>query len=140
MDKLILTSLREDDAVAELCAGRVWRRGMLGRDDVPADPEKPFMQYGWDAVAAWSELQDTARGLATATLRLYAYDVETSFERIRQMLDRSRDTLLGLIGQVDPTTGSQVTGFEWTGTSGDQHDQVRRCNVKVATYRVTGRM
>jgi hypothetical protein len=134
IDTLVFPALK----VASL-GDRVWQRGSLGLNGVPAEPQYPYAMYGDDAEVPYRSVQETAPGVAARSLRVFVYDEPGSFVQIKQIHAEIRDALLGLVGATDDE-GHVLTGMVWMGNGADAYDQVRRCNVKAATYRLTARV
>jgi hypothetical protein len=134
MEALFFQAIAAADTDA---ADRVYGRGMLGRDGVTAEPDRPYIQVGWDPITPTPGFRDEP-GLARSGFTVMVYDEPTSFSRIKEIHRIVRDTVLALVGTRDER-GVQCTGVEWTGQGGEAYDPVSRCNVIPATYRITAR-
>jgi hypothetical protein len=124
------TVLNDDLGVGQ----RVYPSGSLGIDPIPADPPRPYIQWGFGAEIDYREVRETGRTVRR-TLSVWVYDERGSYLRIQNIHDRLRYTLEGLTGQVSPS-GVQCTECSRTNLGGDLTDNVRNLGVKLGTYRL----
>lgn len=117
-------------------SGRVYAFSTLGRDGVPADPDKPYLMHKEINTVPYQEVRETSRARAKV-IQIFAYDHTGSYDRIDSILDAVRDTILGLEGQRSPLTEALCMRVSEDSTSGDLKDDTTGLNVKFSIYRFT---
>lgn len=115
---------------------RVYQRGSLGKSDIPAIPDFPFVLIGENPSTVNQEVRQTTNSENRFFL-IYCYDEHgSSYLRIEQILRIVRDTLLGIVTQVSPS-GARCTDVVWQGFSADSKDPEYEANMRFATFKIT---
>lgn len=117
---------------------RVWARGQLGKNGVPASPPVPYVMYGMGQVLP-GPAKDSSPDTSTCPVSVLVYDQPGSFVRIKNIHKVIRHTLVALVGQQGPEE-TQLTGCDWLGEGDDLYDQVTDRNVKQANFRIAAQM
>lgn len=140
MRSLVYKSLTELVTLEDISVGltaRIWPSGALGIADIPAEPERPYIQYGFDAHVPYTEVREGG-GPSRHLLRIWYYDDRGDFTRIDEIHKQVRQTIEGLTGQVSPS-GSRCTDSMFLTLGGDVTDNFRSLSVKQATFRLVAR-
>lgn len=113
---------------------RVYPRGSLGVGGIPAKPEFPYVQYGEGDGTQVRDVRDTNFTVVTF-YDIFAYDQLGSYDRIKQIHELIRQTVLELVGQVQDD-GVRCTDISLSGYSRDGVDTVTPQLTKSGSYRV----
>jgi hypothetical protein len=125
------------DDISEGLTTRVWPQWALGIEDIPSDPDKPYIQYGFDAHVPFPVVRETG-GAQRHLLRLFYYDYRGDYTRIDDIHHLIKPTIEGLVGQISPS-GVRCTDAQFLTLGGDLTDNVRGLSVKQATFRLVAR-
>lgn len=136
MPELVYSHLSSDTVLASVVQDRIYAAGTLGVDNIPAEPDYPYVMLNWGEAPQYRVVRETSRVLAHS-LRVYVYDTRGSFVRINNIHRMIRDTVEGLGGQVSPS-GRRCTAAEFATLGGEDTIAERNENVRVATYTITG--
>jgi hypothetical protein len=131
---LIFTAIKA--AVGDICGDRVYPSGTLGIGKNPASPEQPYVQYIELPSVAHLEVRRTSRAV-DRTFQVWAYDKRGSYARIDNILSLVRETILGLITEVDQESGARCIEVVWEGESQDLHDDEHDENAKYSLFKLT---
>jgi hypothetical protein len=134
MRQLIYQQLSANAALTELIGDRLYPIGSLGVSPIPAEPLRPYVQWGFDPAIPYRATKDTTRSMRHVP-RFYVYDERGDFLRIDAIHELIRQTIEGLTTMVSPT-GRRCTDAIRTLLGGDLTDNVRSLNVRQATYRI----
>lgn len=132
MRDLIFESLMADTELQDYVDSRIYEASALGVDDVPANPEKPYITYQELDSAAFPEVRETSQAQARI-FQFFVYDERGSFTRIGDIIGVLRQTLSSLSGKSS-TSGTRCTDAVFRGTSADVPDIQQNANVKFATF------
>lgn len=140
MRTLVYHSLSTLAALNDLAPGltnRIYPVGSLGVGDIPAEPDRPYIQYGFDTHTPYAEVREGG-GPLRHIMRVFYYDDRGDYLRIDAIHKLVRQTIEGLTTQVSPT-GVRCTDAMFLTLGGDLVDNVRSLNVKQATFRLVAR-
>lgn len=138
MRSLVYQALMADVPLQDIIGGRLYPAGSLGTGDIPENPERPYIQYGFDAHLSYPAVREGG-GPKRHLLRVWYYDDRGDYVRIDEIHARVEKTVEGLTLQVDPTTGARCTDSMFLTLGGDLTDNVRNLAVKQATFRLVAR-
>lgn len=113
---------------------RSYVRGTLGTGDIPAEPDFPYVMYGFEQSLAVKAIRETADAEVYPG-QIYVYDKPGSYVRIKRIHRMIKQTLLELVATSD-ADGTFCYDLTYEGRSGEQYDPVKKQAVMVATYRV----
>lgn len=140
MRALVFKGLSEAEALNLLSPGltdRIYPVGALGIGDIPAAPDRPYIQYGFDTHTPYPEVREGG-GPLRHVLRVFYYDDRGDYLRIDAIHKVVRQTIEGLTTQVSPS-GVRCTDALFLTLGGDLVDNVRSLYVKQATFRLVAR-
>lgn len=132
-----LTNLATLEDIDTGLTSRIYPAGALGIEDIPADPPKPYIQYGFDAHVPYTQVREGG-GPQRHLLRIWYYDNRGDFTRIDEIHKQVRQTIEGLTAQVSPS-GSRCTDALFLTLGGDVTDNLRSLSMKQATFRLVAR-
>jgi hypothetical protein len=135
---LIYMSLMANEPLQAIIEARLYPAGSLGEGDIPESPERPYVQYGFDAQVPYTAVREGG-GPLRHLLRVSYYNDRGDYLRIDEIHALVRQTVEGLTLQVDPTTGKRCTDSMFLTLGGDLTDNVRNLAVKQATFRLVAR-
>lgn len=138
MRTLVYSSLMANQVLQDIIAGRLYPTGSLGTGAIPSEPDKPYVQYGFDSHAIYDAVREGG-GPQRHMLRVWYYDDRGDFLRIDEIHALVRQTIEGLTQAVDPTTGTRCTDAMFLTLGGDLTDNVRSLAVKQASFRLVAR-
>lgn len=118
-------------------ADRIYPSGSLGTNGIPAEPECPYIQYGFDAHVPYPAVREGG-GPKRHLARVWVYDKRGDYLRIDEIQGLVRQTIEGLTAQVSPS-GVRCTDAMFLTLGGDLTDNVRNLNVKQSSYRLVAR-
>jgi hypothetical protein len=136
MRQLVYAALMADTVLQSMISQRLYASGALGVDDIPADPDVPYVQLAWGEASQYREVRKTTT-TARHALRAYVYDGRGSFTVIDNIHRQMRHTIEGLGGTVSPS-GRRCTDTEFITLGGEDVVAGRNLNVRMALYRITG--
>lgn len=136
MRQLVYSSLIANPDIQQYVANRIYAAGALGVDDIPAKPERPYIQYTLGEGPQYMTVREESTSLAHP-LRIYVYDNRGSFVRIDEIHRLVRQTVEGLGGMVSPS-GRRCTDATFITLGTEDVVAALDVNVRMAAYRLTG--
>lgn len=132
--KVLNKTLVETSALTDIVGDRIYQRGTLGVNGVPAQPELPYVMIGEDEAYPNRDVRETSPGSKRTWWTVYVYDEPGSVVRIKEIHDIIQEALESI--QQVTLDGVRVLEVLFDRSSRDGVDTVRKEGVKTATYRV----
>lgn len=136
MRKLVYSALMANEELVEIVGNRLYASGALGVDDIPAQPQRPYIQFAFGEAPQYATVRETSTA-AAQSLRIYVYDDRGSYVRIDEIHRLVRQTIEGLGGMVSPS-GRRCTDAMFLTLGGEDVVAALDANVRMAAYRLTG--
>ena len=136
MRALIYQAVKDIPEIAEDCGGRFYQSSSVGIGGVPANPDRPYCLFMELPSIPFQEVRHTARAV-NRIFQVFVYDERGDFTRIDNILAAVRETILGLVLEVDTSTGARCIESLWTGDSQDITDDQHDTSAKFSLFQLT---